>query len=67
MDNLNKAIALSMAGIAVYTAYNHFSNQLSTVERQGANLVNVAWLVGLGAVLVMRFDNAAIQANRLLS
>lgn len=67
MDNLNKVIALSMAAVGVYTAFNAFSGQYDRVERQGLTLTGVALLVGLGAVLVLRFDDAASKANRLLA
>jgi hypothetical protein len=67
MDNANKAIAFGMAAVGVYTAFNAFGSQFNKVERQGVTLAGVALLLGLGAVLVMRFDDAATKANRLLA
>lgn len=66
MKDLEKALWLAVGVYGVYAAGNAVRNQFNKVERQGADLLNVAILLGLGATFLIRLDRTAVQTRRFL-
>jgi len=67
MSDFEKLLLLGVAGVGLYTASQAFSNQWNRIEKQGASVIGLLVLAGLGATLFYKFEDATDRAKDLLN